>query len=91
MRKQRRKCRQGRQARTSRMGVVQLAPSRASRTPFCAYCGPGGETCCQTTGLKTVWRLPGPPACFYMACPNHYEAVYRMVRAFLARLVNNSQ
>jgi hypothetical protein len=85
MRKQRQKCRHGKQARLRRVGMVQLAPSRASRTPFCAYYGPGGETRCQTTGLKTVFTLPGPPLHVYMACPQHYEAVRRMVQTFLAR------
>ncbi|HLH78684.1 MAG TPA: hypothetical protein VKV29_00200 [Chthonomonas sp.] len=84
------KSRQGRRARIPRVGVVQLAPARESRTPFCAYYGPGGETCSLTSGLKTVWRLPGPPACIYMACPFHYEVVHQMVQAFLTRLVNIS-
>jgi hypothetical protein len=82
---------QGRRAYLPRVGVVQLAPSRESTTPFCAYYGPGGETCSQTTGLKTVWRLPGPQTCIYMACPRHYEAVHQQVQAFLARLVNISR
>jgi hypothetical protein len=82
---------QRRQVHIPRVGVVQLAPSRESYTPFCAYYGPGGETCSQTTGLVTVWTLPGPPTCAYMACPLHYEAVYQQVQAFLARLINGSQ
>jgi hypothetical protein len=88
MRKQKR--RQRRQVCLARVGVVQLAPARENRTPFCAYYGPAGETCPQTTELKTVWRLPGPPTYIYLACPRHYEAVHQMVQAFLARLVNIS-
>jgi hypothetical protein len=83
--------RQRGQVRLARVRVVQLAPARESRTPFCAYYGPAGETCSQTTGLKVVWRLPGPPTYMYMACPLHYVAVQQMVLAFLARLVNGSQ
>jgi hypothetical protein len=86
MRKQEPKRGPGRRVRLPRVGIVQLAPARASRTPFCAYYGPAGETCSQTTGLKMVWRLPGPPTCIYMACPRHYEEVHQMVQAFLARL-----
>jgi hypothetical protein len=85
MRKRRQKCGQERQARGPRVGVVQLAPSRVSRTPFCAYYGPGGETCSQSRCLETVFTLPGPPLHVYMACPQHYEAVHRQVQAFLAR------
>ncbi len=91
MHKQRQKCRQGRRKRILRVEMVQLAPARESRTPFCAYYGPVGETCLQTTNLKTVLTLPGPPAYVYMACPQHYAAVHQMVQAFLARLVNHSQ
>jgi hypothetical protein len=83
------KQRQGRRVRLGRVGVVQLAPARERCTPFCAYYGPAGETCASTTDLKTVWTLPGPPKYRYMACPLHYEAVYRQVQAFLARLVNS--
>ena len=80
-----------RQVRFLRAGIVQLAPARMSHTPFCAYYGPKGETCPQTVGLKTVWKLPGPPTCIYMACPLHYEAVSQQVRDFLARLASSFQ
>jgi hypothetical protein len=83
--------RPGRQARLARVRVVQLAPARESRTPFCAYYGLAGETCAHTTDLKMVWRLPGPPTCIYMACPLHYEAVSQQVQAFLDCLVNGSR
>ena len=90
MSKQRQKGKQGRQGRIPRVGVVELAPSRASHTPFCAYYSPAGETCLQTTDLKTVLTLPGPPMYVYLACPLHYEAVQQMVQAFLARLAHMS-
>lgn len=41
-----------------RVGAVELSPSRASTTPFCAYYGPHGETCSNTIGLKMVATLP---------------------------------
>lgn len=69
-----------------RVGVVQLAPSRESVTPFCAYYGPEGETCVTTTGLKTVFTLPSSLPYAYMACPLHYDAVSDMVQRFLASL-----
>jgi hypothetical protein len=90
MSKRRQKYGQGRQERIPRVRMVQLAPSRASLTPFCAYYGPAGETCASTTGLVTVLTLPGPPVYVYMACPRHYEAVQQMVQAFLARLAHMS-
>lgn len=74
-----------------RVGAVELSPSRASTTPFCAYYGPHGETCSNTIGLKMVATLPGIPAYQYMACPLHYDAVYQMVQAFLADLENLSK
>jgi hypothetical protein len=89
--KRRDKRQQGRQARLPRVGVVQLAPARESRTPFCAYYGPKGEICFNTAGLKMVLTLPGLTAYTYMACPEHYEAVSQRVQAFLARLANCSR
>jgi hypothetical protein len=90
MSKRRQERGQGKRVRLPRVGIVQLARSRASDRPFCAYYGPKGEICASTTSLKLVWRLPGPPACVYMACPQHYEAVHQMVQAFLARVVSVS-
>jgi hypothetical protein len=91
MHKQKQKYGQRAQVRLPRVGVVQLAPARESRKPFCAYYGPRGETCPRTTDLKMVLMLPGPMAYTYMACPLHYEAVYQRVQIFLAGLVNRSQ
>jgi len=76
---------------TGKFESVQLSPSRESETPFCAYYGPDGETCAGTTGLETVFMLPSTPAVKYMACPLHYDAVYQMGQAFLARLATLSK
>ncbi len=65
------------------LGVAELAPSRKSMTPFCAYYGPNGETCAETGMLATVWSIPGMPPCVYMACPLHYDAVRQQVQWFL--------
>jgi hypothetical protein len=65
------------------LGLVELAPSRKSMTPFCAYYGPNGETCSATRMLATVWTLPGIPPYAYMACLLHYAAVQQQVQAFL--------
>ena len=89
--KRRDKHKSRRQARLPRIGVVQLAPSRESRTPFCAYYGPKGEICFNTTGLQVVLTLPGPPTYTYMACSLHYEAVSQRVQVFLARLADSAR
>jgi hypothetical protein len=68
------------------VGLVRLAPSRESKTPFCAYYGPNGETCSEGTEIEVVFTLPCKPAVQYMACPLHYDEVYQKVQAFLARL-----
>jgi hypothetical protein len=62
------------------LGFVELASSRRSMTPFCAYYGPNGETCSQTRRLATVWTLPSIPPYTYLACPLHYEAVQQQVQ-----------
>ena len=77
--------------RFPRVGFVQLAPSRESTTPFCAYYGPKGEMCSNTTGLETVFTLPSSPPVKYMACPLHYDAVYQMVQTFLTNLEHLSK
>lgn len=66
--------------------MVELAPSRTSTTPFCAYYGPQGQTCSATTDLRLVGTLPGTPVYHYLACPLHYEAVSQLLQAFLADL-----
>lgn len=78
--------RKGHSLYVPRVGLVQLAPSRASTMPFCAYYGPRGQTCSNTTSLEIVGTLPGFPAYHYMACPLHFEAVSQMLQAFLADL-----
>lgn len=85
--------RQGRKRHTlyvPKVGMVELAPSRASTTPFCAYYGPQGQTCSATTGLQLVGTLPDIPVYHYLACPLHYEAVSQMLQAFLADLMSHS-
>jgi hypothetical protein len=73
------------------VGLVRLAPSRESKTPFCAYYGPNGETCSEGTELEMVFTLPSTPPVTYFACPLHYDAVYQKVQAFLVRLATLSQ
>ncbi len=75
------------------MVTVQLAPSRQSTTPFCAYYGPHGETCSATDNLRWVWQLPGSPGELlrgYMACPDHYAEVEQAVTRFLATVLQPS-
>jgi hypothetical protein len=73
------------------VGLVQLAPGRESKTPFCSYYGSHGETCSITTGLAIVWRMPSKPPVEYFACPLHYDAVYQMVQTFLSKLEKRSK
>jgi hypothetical protein len=87
MKKKRQKHQQSRKRlriRVHCLGCVELAPSRRSMTPFCAYYGPNGETCSDTSMLATVWSIPGIPPCAYLACPLHYDAVQQQVQWFLA-------
>ena len=73
------------------VGLVRLAPARESKTPFCAYYGPHGETCSSTTRLSVVRTLPGTPPVQYMACPLHYETVDQIIQRFLTRLEHLSK
>jgi hypothetical protein len=97
MRKQKRnkgKQQQTQKAHTVRfphVGLVTFPPSRESKTPFCAYFGPNGETCSEGTELEMVFTLPSTPPVTYFACPLHYDAVYQKVQAFLVRLATLSQ
>ena len=77
------KRKKGHRIRVRCLGFVDLAPSRKSMTPFCAYYGPRGETCSNTTMLATVWTMPPHT---YMACPLHYEDVQQQVQRFLDSL-----
>lgn len=86
MKKQRPKQQQNRKGHGIRvrcLGFVDLAPSRKSMIPFCAYYGPNGETCSETRMLASVWTMP---PCTYMACPLHYDDVQQQVQRFLASL-----
>jgi hypothetical protein len=70
---------------------VELAPSRRSTTPFCAYYGPHGEKCNTTKDLAWVWCIPGPPGALpmgYMACPEQYEHVGHAVETFFAGVLH---
>src|SRR5258708_31484545 len=72
--------------RFSHVGWVQLAPARESKTPFCAYYGPNGETCAVVRGLERVFTLPSSPPVTYCACPLHYAEVHQKLQVFLASL-----
>ncbi|MGH2506178.1 MAG: hypothetical protein ACRDHZ_01960 [Ktedonobacteraceae bacterium] len=66
-------------------------PSRAADEPFCAYFGPHGEFCAETTDLENVFSIAGSPdlaetpALVWMACPAHREHVQRRADAFAQR------
>jgi hypothetical protein len=81
--RKRQKRKKGLRIRMRCLGLVELAPSRKSMTPFCAYYGPNGETCSETRMLTTVWSMPPHT---YMACLLHYDAVQQQVQRFLTDL-----
>lgn len=77
----------GKQSRKTEQGAPPLrsAPGRASDRPFCAYSGPGGETCAETANLEEVFVIEGPPRLTWLACPIHQEAVRQIAASFVLR------
>lgn len=66
-------------------------PRRAADKPFCAYFGPHGEICVETTKLEEVLSISGPPHLTWMACPTHREEVRQLAQALIKRATSASQ
>jgi hypothetical protein len=64
---------------------VQPTPSRAEDQPFCAYFGPKGEKCTNTTEVQPVLTLKGFATLMWMACPQHRAEVHKLALNFVQR------
>ena len=58
-------------------------PSCVEVPSFCAYYGPQGDMCTNTTQLQSVLTLKGFATLLWAACPEHRAEVYKRALAFV--------